>query len=218
MKKTSSTIRLLAAWAGIIAPPLFMAVFTIEGFLRPGYNTLSTYISDLSIGPRGWIQIINFLIFGVLLFVFTFGVAAEFQSGKASKGGVILLRILAVCYFLSGPFVTDPVGTPQNQLSTHGTIHGIFGGVVFLLMPITIFVFLRRFRSDPNWQSLRWWTLVLGVIAAVGLVLFTLSSKVPSFQDMFSTWFGLIQRIALIPFMIWVFIFALGLYRRNQQG
>jgi len=154
--------RQLAAWAGIIGPPLFVAIFTLEGWLRPGYEPFKMYVSALSLGSRGWVQIINFIVFGLLLLVFTRGVAAEFQSGKAARGGVILLTVIAVCYALSGPFVMDPTGTPQNQISLHGTLHGIFGAVVFSLMPVSCFVFLRRFREDPQWQFLQGWTLTLG--------------------------------------------------------
>ncbi len=56
----------LAVWAGMIGPVLFAATFTIEGWLRPGYNPNSMFVSELSLGPRGWIQILNFIVFGVL--------------------------------------------------------------------------------------------------------------------------------------------------------
>ena len=52
----------LAAWAGIIGPTLFLLVFTLEGWLRPGYQPQTMYVSDLSLGPRGTIQIINFIV------------------------------------------------------------------------------------------------------------------------------------------------------------
>jgi hypothetical protein len=139
----------LAAWAGIIGPPLFVGIFTIEGWLRPGYEPLKMYVSALSLGPRGWIQIANFVVFGVLLLVFTRGVAAEFQDGIASRWGLILLTIIAICYLVSGPFVMDPTGTPPNQITLHGTLHGIFGGIVFLLMPISCF-FFAPFSRGPK--------------------------------------------------------------------
>jgi hypothetical protein len=41
-----------------------VAVFTIEGWLRPGYDPLSTYVSALSLGLHGWIQIVNFIVLG----------------------------------------------------------------------------------------------------------------------------------------------------------
>ena len=217
MNKLTINQRRLASWAGIVGPALFVTVFTIEGWIRPGYEPLKTFVSALSLGPRGWIQIVNFLVFGFLLFVFTRGVAAEFQTGKAARAGLVLLTIISVCYFISGPFVMDPTGTPQNLASIHGTIHGIAGATVFLLMPISCFVYLRRFSSDPKWQSLKWWTMVLGSISTVGLVLLTISTKIPGLQNSFSGWTGLIQRTSIVPFMVWVFIFALEVLKQIGQ-
>ncbi|MCB0117607.1 MAG: DUF998 domain-containing protein [Anaerolineales bacterium] len=218
MKAFLSNKKQLAAWAGILAPIIFVKSFLIEGWLRPGYDPLSMYVSALSLGSRGWTQISNFLIFGALLFVFTRGIAAEFPDGKASRGGLILLTIIAAGYFLSGPFVMDPMNTPLDQATVHGTIHGILGGIVFLLMPISIFVYWRRFRIDPQWQSIQGWTLVLGIICAAADILFTVVSKSPSLQITFVDWFGLIQRSVIVPFMVWIFVFALAMLIKNRQS
>ena len=112
----------------------------------------------------------------------------------------------------------DPTGTPLNQVTVHGTIHGLAGGIVFILMPISCFVFLRRFREDAKWQSLQWWTLVLGIIIAAAVILLTVSTKLPDIQNVFIDWLGLIQRTIIVPYMLWLFIFSLGLNRRIKQG
>ena len=208
--------RKLSTWAGILAPAIFVGVFTVEGALRSGYDPLKMYISALSLGNRGWLQISNFIVLGLLLFIFTLGLSKEFQTGKASRGGIITLYIISVLFFISGPFVMDPTETPANQMSVHGLIHGLSGGIVFLLMPIIIFIFLRRFFSDNNWQSFRWWTLILGVIEATGVTIFTYVSKIPVEQNAYINYFGLFQRIALIPFMVWVFIFGIEILRKQK--
>jgi hypothetical protein len=205
--------RLIAAWAGMLGSALFVAVFTIEGWLRPGYNPLGVFVSELSMGSRGWIQIANFVVSGALLLVFARGIAAEIKTGKASRAGSIILTTIAICLLASGPFVTDPAGIPREQMSWHGTIHGIFGAIVFVLMPVCCFVFLRRFRVDVTWQSLQWWTLVAGIIIALAVVLLTISTKLSAVVSTFNDYAGLIQRMALIPYMIWSFTFALKLYR-----
>jgi hypothetical protein len=217
VNKSTNTFLKLAIWAGIIAPVIFVSVFTIEGWLRPGYDPLAQYVSALSLGPRGWVQIANFLIFGALLLVFSRGVAAAFPHGKASKGGLIILTILAFCFFFSGPFVMDPTGTPLEQSTVHGLIHGILGAVAFLLMPVSMFVYLRRFNSTPAWRSLRGWTLFLGSVSATSLVLLTFGSKFPQFQTVFAGWLGLIQRALIVPFMLWLFLFALELNKKNNR-
>ena len=208
--------RKLSAWAGILAPIIFVGIFMVEGAIRNGYDLKSMYISALSLGNRGWIQIANFLVLGLLLFIFTLGLSKEFQTGKASRGGIITLYIISVLFFISGPFVMDPADTPANQMSIHGLIHGISGGIVFLLMPIIIFIFLRRFNADSQWQSFRWWTLILGVIEATGVIIFTYVSKIPVDQNAYVNLLGLFQRIALIPFMVWVFIFGLEILQRQK--
>jgi hypothetical protein len=213
MRKTTMDRRQLAAWAGMIGSALFVTVFTLEGWLRPGYNARSTFISELSIGLRGWIQIINFIILGALFLVFTWGVAAEFRSGKASKAGPVLLTIIGISFLVSGPLVTDPAATPRDQMSLHGTLHGIFGALVFSLSPISCFVFWRRFRQDPQWQHLQGWTLAAGIITTVVVILLSASTKNPVTPNAFTEWNGLIQRMVIIPYLIWIFTFAFALRR-----
>ena len=216
MKKAPKGIRYYAAWAGLLAPILFVTVFTVAGLLRKGYDPLSTYVSVLALGPGGWIQMLNFVILGVLMLVFSRGAAAEFKTGKASKGGPVLLLIIALLFIVSGIFVMDPTGTPLNQATVHGIIHGLAGGIIFTLMPITCFVFLRRFHADPDWQLFQGWTLVLGNIIAAAVIMLTLTSKVPALQTSFASWQGLIQRMIIIPFMLWLFLFAYRLFRLQE--
>ena len=210
-------IRPYAARAGLLAPVLFVTVFTVAGLLRQGYDPLSTYVSELALGSGGWIQMLNFVILGILMLVFSRGVAAEFRTGKASKGGPVLLLIIALLFIVSGIFVMDPTGTPPNQATVHGIIHGLAGGIIFTLMPITCFVFLRRFRADPDWQLFQGWTLVLGNIIATAVIMLTLTSKVPVLQAAFAPWLGLIQRMIIIPFMLWLFLFAYRLFRLEEK-
>jgi polyferredoxin len=128
-----------------------------------------------------------------------------------------LLFALGICFLLSGPFVEDVTGTPFSGSSVHGILHGIFGGIVFVVMPLSCFVFLRRFREDPNWRWFKVWTLVLGIIISFGVFMMIVSIKIPTTAVYFTNWNGLIQRIALVPWMIWLFVFALGMLKRVSK-
>jgi len=80
--------RKLSAWAGILAPVIFVGVFTVEGGLRNGYDPMKMYISALSLGNRGWIQISNFIVLGLLLFIFTLvNTFANYDVGTGSRTG-----------------------------------------------------------------------------------------------------------------------------------
>ena len=141
------------ALAGSFGSALFVIVFMVEGWLRPGYSTLSTYVSALSLGPRGWVQISNFIVSGILMLVFSRGVANAFKKEKRSQAGPVLLGIVSAGMFLSGPFVMDPMGTLPAQASLHGLVHGITGSIVFLLMPVSCLVCYRRLRIEPGWHA-----------------------------------------------------------------
>jgi len=203
-----------AAIVGVIAPVLFVGAFTIEGWLRPGYSFIKMYVSALSLGPQGLVQVINFLVFGILFFFFARVVATEYKNRKVSQAGPILISIFAICLFLSGPFVMDPMATPRAQASVHGTIHGILGGIAFLIMPISCFVFLRRFRQDSSWKLFAPWTLLMAVLLSATLALFIFATKFTIGQNIFGDWLGLLQRMVLVPYMLWLSTFALAFYKR----
>jgi hypothetical protein len=208
----------VGGWAGVIGPSLFVLVFLVEGWLRPGYDPAADYVSALALGARGWLQVANFLIVGVCLLLFTAAVSREFPQGAASRAGPILLGSIGTGLLLSGPFVMDPAGTPPAAMSWHGLIHGVLGAIVFVLMPVVCFVYLRRFGRDPRWRGLWTATLVLGTIAAVADLVFTLATKVPGLVTVTGPWAGLLQRLVLIPFMAWVAVFAIGLLRRTRRN
>ena len=203
----------LGAWAGVIGSVLFVAVFTIEGQLRPGYEPASMYISALSLGPRGWIQMANFMAVGLLILLFARAVAATF--GKTAPIGVALLTIIGIGFFASGPFVMDPAATPFDRMSLHSKLHYLFGAIVFSFAPISCFVFFRRFSQAPAWRSLRWWTLGLGIVMVVGIG-FLKAAALPA-STVLHPWLGAIQRATLIPFFIWVFGFGVAMLDRDRR-
>jgi hypothetical membrane protein len=206
------------AWAGIVGSALFLLTVTLEGWYRPDYKPLQMAISELALGPRGWIGIWNSIIYGLLLLVFSRGVAAEFPNGKASRGGLIILILIAVCIFLSGIFVMDPVNTPREQMTFHGIMHLIAGILMVLLLPICCFVYLRRFLVDPKWQFLRYWTLVFGILSAYGYLIGPISSISPESRNFIQNYMGFHQRIFALSFSAWIFVFALGMLKQSREN
>ncbi len=78
------------AWrlaSGIIGPVLFVVAFLVVGSIRADYDPLRVFVSQLSLGDQGWLQIANFVISGFLIVAFAFGLREVFASGPASRWG-----------------------------------------------------------------------------------------------------------------------------------
>lgn len=203
----------LAAVAGMIGAVLFVSVFSIYGWLYPGYSPTRMFVSELSLGNYGWVQILNFVLTGALVLAFGRGLAAHFTTGAASRAGPVLVQIIGVSLIASGPFITDP-SSMSGQASAHGVVHGIFGALVFTFAPLSCFVFYGRFRSDTLWRPLAGWTLGSGVVLTLGIVLLKISQQPGS--GLFE-WKGLVQRVILVTFMAWIFTVATRL-RHHYRG
>jgi hypothetical protein len=166
------------------------------------------------LGPRGWVQILNFCIIGVSLLLFSRGVAAEIREGIAARGGPLLIAIIGFAFLLSGPFVMDPVTTPFLHMSWHSRLHYLFGAFVFSLAPVSCFVLFRRFRTQAGWQLLKWITFLSGVVLTASIVLM----KAASMSTVLHDWMGVIQRAALITYLAWVGVFAFRLLKRRPES
>jgi predicted transporter len=199
-------LKKIAPWAGMLGPALFTLSFTINGSFRPDYNPFQMYVSELSIGPQGWIQIVSFMFLGISIMLFIPGLKASFPIGRASRSAPVLFAIIAVCYFLSGPFVTDPMSMFDNQQTLHGTLHGIFGAIVFSLSAVCCFVLWRRFHTDERWKPLATLTFIAGIAMVVLILLMKIGQTQTS---LLSNWEGVIQRCCLIIFYGWIFAISL---------
>ncbi len=195
----------IAPWAGMLGTALFVLSFTVNGFLRPNYSPTRMYISELSIGTQGWIQIVSFMLLGFSIIVFALGLKTAFPTGKASRAAPMLFLMIGVCYVLSGPFVTDPAAVFGGQQTLHGVLHGIFGAIVFSLSAAVCFVLWRRFRLDESWKPLAPFALIAGMGMTVLIFLMKLGQLQPG---PLQTYAGVVQRGCLL--LSYALIFAVS--------
>jgi hypothetical protein len=195
--------RKLGAVAGMVGSVAFVAVFTIEGWLRPGYDEQRMFVSELALGPRGFVQILNFVACGFATILFARGMRAEFPAAPAATR---LLDLVGVGLIGAGLFVMDPLTTPLGRLSWHHHLHGVFGTPFFYGAPIACFLFAPHFREAPRWRSLAGYTLATGVVTVVAAIALPLV-LVPEWPTR-PPWGGIIQRTHHIPYFIWQAIVA----------
>lgn len=104
-----------------MGPILFVVVFTLAGFLRPGYSPVRQAVSDLGIGRDAWLQNTNSIVFGALLLAFAIG----FFLGMRQ---VIRSGWLVTCLIL---LILSSVGISNSGIFTEApatvTLHWMLG-------------------------------------------------------------------------------------------
>jgi hypothetical protein len=142
---------------GLVAGPVFVATFLVDGATRPGYHPLRHPVSSLSLGTRGATQVTNFAVTGALYAAAAAGLSRAAGSlagtaagpgragpGRAGPGraGVAAAAATAAGLMGAAAFRTDPVsgyppGSPDTAVppSRAGTAHILMSTGVFLGLP-----------------------------------------------------------------------------------
>ena len=160
---------------GVVAGPLFISVFLVEGAVRPDYNPLRHPISSLALGPTGWTQRLNFWVAGGLYAAGALGLwRSQTQPGLATRAGPILLSTVGIGLIGAGVFPCDPInGYPPGTAdvsgrTTVGRLHDLFSSPVFLCLPAAAVVYARAAsRADD-----RTWVVVSLAAAVTQLAAF----------------------------------------------
>jgi len=191
---------------GMIAGPLFVVAFLIEGATRPDYDPLRHPVSSLALGPFGWTQTVNFIVAGLLTLAFAIGLAR--LPGARQKAGAVLVGIWAVGLVGAGAFVTDAIsgylpGTPAipEEVTTTGALHDLFSVPGFFALGTACFVL----ATGGGW---RW--AVYSVLSGVALLITFFVSGVGFEQtegvvDVAGLW----QRVSVTIGWVWLTLLAM---------
>lgn len=199
----------LYAWAGIIAPIFFVAVFTIAGFLHPGYSAFGQMISNLGAEqPFSWLQDANFFISGLLLIVFAIGFSQHMRSVMSRRRlliSSILLGLVGAGLANEAFFVTD---LPGQTSTLHGALHIAGFLVLFLSLIIALILIGRQMLKVPTWRVLGWYSIATSVATlALILLFFFIGDRIPEYV-------GLLNRIFVIVAFAWYVVIGWRLLRK----
>ena len=193
---------------GIIAGPLFVMVGLIQAFTIPGFDLTHHYLSQLSSGELGWIQIANFVVGGLLTIAAAAGVRRALGGGTLGRVGPLLLGLFGVGFAAAGVFVADPAlgfppGTPDaipTQQSWHSMLHGVAAIVSFVFLVGACLTLGWRFARHREWG----WALYS---VATGIVSFALPA-VPN------PWGGVFLFVAAAIGLAWIAALSIKLTRQ----
>jgi hypothetical protein len=213
---TRSTRLLLGC--GLIVSVLFVGVILIEGAIRPGYEPLHRFGSELSLGERGWVQIANFIVSGLLVLGFAVGLRRVLRDGRGSAAAPVLSAVFGMCLIVGGVFVTDPKpGYPAGSTGTaeptvHGLIHDGNPIPFYLSLIALICVMAWRFAAEPGGRPWMW----LCVATAIAVpVTFVIAAGLYDAESQTGMYHGLWQRINLAISLGWFGAIAMWSSRRR---
>ena len=197
---------------GVVGSLLFVAVLLIEGATRPGYDGWVQAGSALSLSGWGWMQIVSFVVCGVLFFGFAIGLRRMLApGGRGSTWGPRLIAAFGLALVVAGVFVTDPAqgyppGTPSGPAVTtswHGAIHAFAGVMIFVvLLPIGCYVMASYFAKAVNIRGWALYSIATGLVIWASFTAFIVAGlhNGPA---------GFYERIAIIAGWGWIALLAL---------
>ena len=191
---TLSDLMRWAAMAGIAGPILFTLGFLAQEQLRRGeYDPTSDIISALEAGTHGWIQQVNFVVFGVLTMIFAVGLHRGLAPSRAGIVGPVALFISGAANVLAAifPLREDAAGATYDPGG-----HQVAGTLFFASSFIALIALSRRCAADPRWRNIAGWMLAAGLLAALSFPL--MGALVIPDDAPLHDWAGLAQRLIVL--------------------
>jgi hypothetical membrane protein len=197
---------------GIVAGPLFFAIFLIAGALRPDYDPLRHPVSSLELGPTGWVQSLNFILTGTLVVLFGIGIRSTVRKLGGGRTVPILFMLVGAGLIGAGLFAPDPLsgyppGTPPAAVSPslHRVLHDLFSTPVFTALPAACIILSRRFAKRRRIG----WAIYSALSAAMMIILFVMSSIAFAQGSPLTPIGGLLQRLTLAAGFLWMALLGL---------
>lgn len=183
-------------------------VLLLQLTAAPGEDWTHRYVSEFANGPIGW-------LFGVGLFgnavgngLVGAGLYGLLPRGTVRTAATTLFICAATGLALAGIFDTDP---PGMEMSAAGMVHRSAVSTAFVVGLIALALFSGAFAARPDWQFAARISISLTALAAVASLALLLA--------FFFGWRpGLVERLAIAPFLLWEFWAGAYVVRRAWRS
>ncbi len=205
------SLRKLGILCGILSPLLWLLLIGVAGAMRPEFNHITHYISEL--GERGssteyMMRIAAFGFTGFLYICFASALLVTFRDGWRSTLAAVLIGLDGLGRIGAGVFACDPgcEGLSMSQelhrlFATLGFISGILAAIAWGI------IFQRR-----GWPpGLNWYSVGTGILALIFLLLMSWTRNPLNAP-------GLFEHLATVVLSLWVLVFAVHLVRSPEQS
>lgn len=200
---------------GAVGAFLFTVTYLLEGITRPGYDALQQPISALSLGPGGWMQQVNFVVFGILMVLSAVGWYRFLAPGRGAiwfplLQGISGLGLIGAGLFSMDPFPGYPPGSTLTTSTVHGTLHSIFAWVLILTLAQGCFTLAIHFVRLLHW---RWWAVYSWITGALILIFWGMFVK-----NATGPLAGLVERLSAGSHALWSCLILAALFVRRRRG
>lgn len=151
---TTRTRALLAA--GMAAGPFYLVLTAAQGLTRDGFDFARHPASLLATGDLGWVQVITFVVTGLLVLAGAAGLRRALGGRPGDRWVTRMLAVFGAGMVGAGVFSADPadgfpVGTPlgrPDEVSWHGTLHFVVAAVSFLAISVACLASVRPLARE----------------------------------------------------------------------
>jgi len=190
----------------LLAPTLWVAAIIIAGQLRPSFDHVAQYISEL--GERGssteiFMRYGGFVTTGFMLVGFAAAFHATVARATARPRLTLLVAVLVALDGLgrvgAGLFPCEPgCATPGNVVQR---LHSLSATIAFLSIATAALLGAILFRHDVRLRPLSAYSLASGCAGLIFLALMSTSEAAHAYA-------GLYERLASGVLSLWVFVIA----------
>lgn len=200
-------LRQFGIFCGILAPILWLALIALTGAMRPEFNHISHYISELGEKGSTTEQLMRYAGFQFTGFLYL-----AFASALWATSGNQWLRLVAVLVALdgvgrigAGMFPCDP-GCLGFSIEQH--LHHDFATVGFISGAGAAIICGIAFRQLPSPRYLSWYSIGSGILALIFLLLM-------AWNDNPIEAHGLFEHLATLLLSVWLLVFAVYCLRQR---
>lgn len=208
-----TSARLAVAGAAVFLL-LLGVLHVVKSELDPSWH----FISEYAIGRHGWLMVVAFASLG-LGCVALFAAIRSQATTKGGRVGLAFLLVAAVGLVIAAAFTSDPVTAVGEEVTTHGTVHGVGTVLGTLGIPIAAVLIARALRRNPRWTDARCPLVAATALALVGFLVFELSfaAMVPGEELGPGVPIGWPNRILIVTYAIWLLVLG-ALAARRPNG
>jgi Protein of unknown function (DUF998) len=216
--KPLTAISQRAANISFAAASIFLVLLAALHVVKPEFDPSWRFVSEYAIGRYGWIMVVAFLSLALSCLATVIAINSQIAN-IGGKIGLVLLVLVAASLVAAGIFVADPITATKDQLTTHGSLHGLAAMIGIPGLPIAAVLISRSLVRNQAWSSARrlllWtahltWISVLMMFASMFVMLRQTQGKFGP-----EVLIGWPNRVVVLAYCIWLMVVA---WRASKVG